>query len=98
MGHVGADLATRLPHPFLDLVQVLIDQLRTSHSHARGTTRVAGRDMGSDRVMGAPRKLGGVTKRPGQIVGFQGFHDFLCRLQVVPPQGAISGLSTAERT
>ena len=98
MGLVGADLADRLLDPLLDLVQVLIDQLRTNHSHAAYTTGVAGRDMSSDGVVRAPRQFGGVTKRPSQIVGFQDFHDFLCRLQVVPPQGAISGFSTAEHT
>ena len=59
--------------------------MRTGHSSTR--RRPASRAAhGRDRVVGTTRQLAGVTKRPSQIVGLQDFHDFLGRLQVVPPR------------
>jgi hypothetical protein len=67
---VGADLPRRVLHPLLDLGQILIDQLRTSRSNTRAPAGVAGCDMRSHRVVGTPRQLGGVSKRPGQVKRF----------------------------
>ena len=84
MGHVSADLALGPLDPLLDLREVLIDQLRPAGSTGQLTAGSSPLDVTLDRVVRAASQLTGITKRPGQVVGIQDFHDLLGRLQLIP--------------
>lgn len=87
--HIGADLPLRTIHPLFHLRQERVDQLGPLHllRRRRELPGVTTNHIGRHRVMRTPRQLGGVPKRPRQVIRFQYFHDLLVRLHLFLPDG-----------
>jgi hypothetical protein len=82
VAEVGAHLAAGLVDPPFELFGERVDETVLKHRLRCQLALVPTLDPVGNGVVVAPRELGGVAIRPGQIEGFKYFHDLLVRLHV----------------